>query len=68
MSKKYRIRGKIYYFIKELPNKDTDFIKFMYEVQDTKKNIYTLIKTLKRYALYKGDKKILDTYSISEVA
>ena len=50
MSKKYRIRGKIYYFIKELPNKDTDFVKFMYEVQDTKKNIYTLIRTLKRYA------------------
>lgn len=65
--KKFRIQGKIYTLIEELPNNDPAIVKYIYKVKNSKKEEFTLIKSVKYYTLYKGDKVFTKTYSIKEI-
>lgn len=68
---KYRIKGKIYYFIERLPNKDEDFINEMWKMENTKKEQFILVMTnkYKVYTLYDSNsKKIVSVKHITEVA
>ena len=68
---KYRIKGKIYYFIERLPNKDEDFINEMWKMENSTKEQFTLVMTnkYKVYTLYDSNsKKIVSVKHITEVA
>lgn len=70
MNKKFRIKGKIYYIIEKLLNKDEDFINDMWKVKNTKGEEFTLIATnkYKVYTLYDDkNKKLFSVKHITEV-
>ena len=67
---KYRIKGKIFYFIERLPNRDETFINEIWKMENTKKEQFTLIITnkYKCFTLYDTDeKKILTVKHITEI-
>lgn len=66
--KKFRIQGKVYTVVEELPNVDPSMIAFMYKIINSKKEEFTLIKAYKKYTLYKDGKVFAKTYSIKELA
>lgn len=70
MNKKFRIKGKIYYIIEKLLNKDEDFINDMWKVKNTKDEEFTLIATnkYKVYTLYDDkNKKLFSVKHITEM-
>ena len=67
---KFRIKGKIYYFIERLPNKDESFINEMWAIENSKKEKFTLVMTnkYKVFTLYdSNDKKVMSVKHITEI-
>lgn len=70
LSGKFRIKGKTYYFIERLPNKDESFINEMWKMINPKKEEFTLVITnkYKRFTLYdESSKKIATVSHITEI-
>lgn len=63
LSGKFRIKGKTYYFIERLPNKDETFINEMWLMSNSKKENFTLVITnkYKRFTLYDSNSKKITT-------
>ena len=64
---KFRIKGKIYTFIEDIPVND-DVIKYKKLVRNSKKELFILVHSTLGYFLYdQNEKRILKTNSIQEL-
>lgn len=65
---KFRIKGKTYKVLKELPNAEELLVDKVYLVMNSKKEEYTLLCSPKSYILYNDkQQRVATTYSITEI-
>ena len=66
--RRFRIKGKTYKVIKQLPNADELLVDEVYLLLDSKKEQYTLLCSPKSYILYNSkQQRVATTYSITEL-
>lgn len=63
---KFKIKGKTYTILEELPIGDDTIFKGRWKVINSKKEEFTLIQSIKQYSLYDHkNNKVVSTYSIT---
>ena len=64
--KKFKIKGKTFTILGELPIGDDSIFKGRWKVINSKKEEFTLIQSIKQYSLYDSkNNKVVSTYSIT---